>query len=751
LINQTISRYRVTGKLGEGGMGEVYRARDERLGREVALKVLPEAFAGNGDRLMRFAREAQVLASLNHPNIAAVFDLEEHEGKQLLVMELVEGETLAERLEGGPLPLDEAIHVALQIAEALRAAHRKGIVHRDLKPANIKITPDGLVKVLDFGLARRSQPGSGEADTQAATLRLEVLTRRGEILGTPAYMSPEQVLGEQADARSDIFSFGVVLYEILTGQRAFSGPTVPAVFRAVLNSKPRHPRLLRHEIPAELDSLLTKLLQKEREQRPPDVESVCSDLGRLSAQFSSRPASPSVTGRVGAAAWRARAWAGENTKKALVASALIALTALGTYVAFVYRRGAPLPASALAAAPAPTAISVDKSAGPYELFQQGQEYLKRYDKEERVNAAVDAFQTALSKDKDYAPAYAGLGLAYVTKFGFNRDKALLEQAVQNAKRGVELDGQMAVNRVSLGRAYVAKGDYDAAEGELKQALTLEPLNADAHRALADLQAAKGNPAEAEKLYRKAIELRPDDWALPYALGIFYFRSSRFTDAERELSESIKFAPDCHMNHRDLGAVYYMQGHFPEAAAEYQKSLQIKPAASTYTNLGTSLFYQGLYQQAVAPMEKAVELAANDHRLWANLGDAYRFTKGNEQKAAEAYTRAVQLARKELEGKPGDPDLLSRIALSLVKNGDRQQGLVEAEAAQKAELSAAVMARLVLVYELAGDRARALQFMEEALKKGHSMEEFGRDPDLLELRKDPKYHKLAVRLPDAPHN
>jgi serine/threonine-protein kinase len=195
----------------------------------------------------------------------------------------------------------------------------------------------------------------------------------------------------------------------------------------------------------------------------------------------------------------------------------------------------------------------------------------------------------------------------------------------------------------------------------------------------------------------------------------------------------------------------MQGRFPEASAEYQKSLQIRPSPTTYSNLGTCLFFQGLYQQSVAAMEKAVELGANNHQVWANLGDAYRFTKGNEQKAAEAYTRAVQLARKELEGKPGDPDLLSRIALSLVKNGEKQRGLAEAGAAQKAEMSAAVMARLVLVYELSGDRDRALRFMEEALRKGHSPEEFSRDPDLLELRKDPRYHKLAVRLPDAPHD
>jgi tetratricopeptide (TPR) repeat protein len=174
------------------------------------------------------------------------------------------------------------------------------------------------------------------------------------------------------------------------------------------------------------------------------------------------------------AAWRARAWAGGNRKQVLSATAHVALTALGAFGALSYLRPAPPAPSALAPTPAPAVVSVDKSAGPYELFQQGLEYLKRNDKEERVNAAVDAFQTALSKNPDYAPAYAGLGLAYAVKYTFNRDKTLLEQAVSNAKRGVELDGQMSVNRVSLGRAYVAKGDYDAAESELKQALTLEP-------------------------------------------------------------------------------------------------------------------------------------------------------------------------------------------------------------------------------------------------------------------------------------
>ena len=721
-------------------MGEVYRALDVRLNREVALKVLPEAFAGDGDRLARFAREAQVLASLNHPNIAAVYDLEEYEGKQVLVMELVEGETLADRLERGALPLAEALRLALQIARALHAAHRKGVVHRDLKPANIKVTPEGDVKVLDFGLAKQNRGGGGDNDTEAATLRQELLTRRGEIVGTPAYMSPEQALGEKADARSDVFSFGAVLYEMLTGQRAFPGPTLTAVFKAVLSSDPQPPRRLRPEVPEELDALVMKSLRKERDLRQSDMQAVCAEVERLSAQLGDRSQ--------GVSALRAREWAGVRGGKVWVAAALAVVAVLVALGALAYRRGDPPPAAALAAPPAP-AISVDKSAGPYELFQQGMEYIKRHDKEERLDAAVESFKTALSKDQDYALAYAGLGLAYVLKYGSNRDKMLLEQAVQNAKRAVELDGHVALNRVSLGRAYVEKGEYDAAEAELKQALTLDPLSADAHRASADLHRARRNPPEAEKFYRKAIELRPEDWDMHYALGTFYFHSSRFADAERALAESIRLAPDCHMSHRNLGAVYHMQGRFPEAAAEFQKSLQIKPGASTYTNLGTALFFQGLYQQSVAAMEKAVELGANNHQLWANLGDAYRYTKGNEQKAREAYTRAVQLARKELEGKPGDPDLLSRVALSLSKGGDRQQGLAEAGAVEKAEKSAAVLARLVLVYELAGDRERALQRMEEALTKGHSMAEFGRDPDLLELRKDARYHKLAVRFPDAP--
>src|SRR5512138_3218416 len=226
--------YEIHAAIGAGGMGEVYRARDTRLQRDVALKILPEAFAADPDRLARFEREAQMLAALNHPHIAAIHGIEEGPAEaghyvRALVLELVEGETLDQRIAQGAIPLDESLAIARQIADALEAAHEQGIVHRDLKPSNIKIRPDGTVKVLDFGLAKLAQasgPGpqaSVSAMTLSPTITTPAMTQVGMILGTAAYMSPEQAKGREADKRSDVWSFGCVLYEMLAGRRAFDG------------------------------------------------------------------------------------------------------------------------------------------------------------------------------------------------------------------------------------------------------------------------------------------------------------------------------------------------------------------------------------------------------------------------------------------------------------------------------------------------------------------------------------------------
>jgi serine/threonine protein kinase len=263
--------YEITGRIGAGGMGEVYRARDTKLQRDVAIKVLPEALAHDTERLARFEREARTLASLNHPNIAQIHGLEESDGIKALVMELVEGLTLADRVAQGPIPLDEALSIARQIAEALEAAHERGIIHRDLKPANIKLRPDGTVKVLDFGLAKAMEPAVESAGvSQSPTITTPALTQAGVILGTAAYMSPEQAKGKPAGKRSDVWAFGCVLYEMLAGNRAFGGEDVSDTLAAVLRGEPEWTALPPLVSPA-IVALIRGCLAKDPRQRIGDV------------------------------------------------------------------------------------------------------------------------------------------------------------------------------------------------------------------------------------------------------------------------------------------------------------------------------------------------------------------------------------------------------------------------------------------------------------------------------------------------
>jgi eukaryotic-like serine/threonine-protein kinase len=271
-----IGPYEVTGSLGAGGMGEVYRARDTKLDRGVALKILPPSFANDPDRLMRFEREAKTLAALNHPCIAQIYGLEQSGQASTLVMELVEGEDLAQRLARGPVPLDEALPIARQIAEALEAAHEAGIVHRDLKPANIKVRPDCTVKVLDFGLAKTSNRGSGIGEqgsggvASSPTITSPAATMHGTILGTAAYMSPEQAKGKPVDRRADIWAFGCVVYEMLTGQRAFEAEDVTDTIAAVVTKEPDWTRLPA-STPASVERLLRRCLQKQIANRLPHI------------------------------------------------------------------------------------------------------------------------------------------------------------------------------------------------------------------------------------------------------------------------------------------------------------------------------------------------------------------------------------------------------------------------------------------------------------------------------------------------
>ena len=336
-----IGPYEVTAPLGAGGMGEVYRAHDTKLGRDVALKILPATLASDPDRLMRFEREAKTLASLNHPHIAQIHGLEQTDATSTLVMELVEGDDLAQRIARGPVPLDEVLPIARQIAEALEAAHEQGIIHRDLKPANIKVRPDGTVKVLDFGLAKALEPtpasAAGVARENSPTITSLAMTQAGVILGTAAYMAPEQAKGRAVDKRADIWAFGCVLYEMLTGRKAFDGEDITDTIVAVMSRDPDWSRLAM--APAHLTRLIRRCLDKDARRRLRDIGDA-----RVELDEGARDVGPGLTVGARGAAWTMAPW--------VIAAALaIALAWVGmprpsqtdrsTYVAATLEVGSP--------------------------------------------------------------------------------------------------------------------------------------------------------------------------------------------------------------------------------------------------------------------------------------------------------------------------------------------------------------------------------------------------------------------------
>ncbi len=358
--------YEILSPLGAGGMGEVFRARDTRLGREVALKFLPEGFVDDPERHARFEREAKLLASLNHPHIATLYGLEHLDGQHALAMELVDGDGLDKRIERGAIPLEEAIPIALQVADALEAAHEKGIVHRDLKPANVKVRPDGTVKVLDFGLAKAWEEQAGDSDPAFSPTITGHHTRAGVILGTAAYMSPEQARGKAVDKRADIWAFGVVVYEMLTGRRAFEGEEITDVLASVLRQEIDW-SALPAEVPSRIRGLLERCLDRDPRRRLRDIGEarlVLAGGEPLSATGAAPASSTSAPSAAASPARSALPWV-------LVAVLAVALAAVGAVAVVRGRPAARRPVRSFLLPPDKTSFAFDGAIGGPELSPDG--------------------------------------------------------------------------------------------------------------------------------------------------------------------------------------------------------------------------------------------------------------------------------------------------------------------------------------------------------------------------------------------
>ena len=721
--DNVVGHYQILCKVGAGGMGVVFKAFDTQLQRTVALKFLtPDpSIATDRESLLREARAA---STLDHKNIASVHAVEEtNDGQLFIVMAYYEGQSLATRMNGGPLSPTEAVDIVRQIAEGLAHAHLHNLVHRYIKPSNVILTSEGEAKIVDFGLARFVSPA---APTQTLSLA-----------GTLCYMSPEQVSGMAVDARTDIWSLGVIAYQLLTNRLPFPDDNPASTVNAIL-----------HSPPAELDGMpreLQWIVQRALAKRLPDRYQSCAEMLRdLEAADTLANRSAVRPGKLEIRRFASLARASRAVKlharthgrrwMLIVASALLA----GTVAVSFRNRVLPVKNAQPEIPPA-----------AYESYLHGQEYLERYDKTGNLDAAIGMFEKTAKADPKFALAFAALGEAYWEKYALTEDPQWVQLASAACQRAAQLNDQLPAVYVTLGRIHSGTGLHDLAVQEFQRAQELDHHNPDALLGLAALYARMGRNQEAEDAYKRATAMRPEYWDGHYRLGGFYYKQHRFSEAATQFRRVIELLPDHASAHTSLGTTLLSLGKEDEAETEFRKALALAPDYVAASNLGVIYYDHKRFAEAAAMIERALQLNDKDYRLWNNLAVTYEWL-GQQDKARQAFQQERSRLERIVPLRPYDADVQANLGVMYSQLHLRDKALAHLEAALAISPDEAeILGKAGEGYENLGERKQGLEYFQKALRKGWVLEDLESNPDLRSLLSDPNARRaLQQALPST---
>lgn len=713
MVEQSIEEFDVREALGSGSQGDVYSAYDRLLGRRVALKVFKPTDQDT-DR-SRALREARSLARLQHPNIVTLFGITRQGGSHVLIMEYSEGTPLSQKIAQAPLPIEDIEGILRQIASALQYAAERGLVHGDIKPSNIIVSADGTAKLLDFGLATMT-----EKDRAFATLEPGE-TGKSAFEGTIAYTAPEKVMGHSSSVQSDIFSLGAVLYEMITGTPAFRGPHQMATLHNILNEHPAPLITHRAGIGRWCQPLVDAMLEKDPKRRLATMLQVLNLL----------PVSTPTTSSAVVLARPKSLWSMTPRAGAIRQFCAVGVLLLGT-LALTGSSGIGI--GQHYAAP----VSVE--------LNHGIERLLNFHEDGAIADAQDIFGRIVENNPVHPAGNAGLALALIRQYTSQEaDPATLRRATALAEQSLTSDPQLALANIAAAWAAEFNENFGRAGHLYDVADGLDPGNAFVLEGRARIFSNQQKFEQAELILRKALVLHPKSRVFFDELGTILSAQGKHVEAERVLRKGLELYPDNVRGYASLSHVLYMQERSREAIQVAQLGLQIRPDASLYNNLGTYLFFNGLYEQAALAFERTVELDGNSHQFiyWANLADAYRWLPGKQEESKSAYRQALRLLMLRQAARPGHSGINTRIAIYAAKAADLKLAQFSLNRLDEGKLTApGDLYRIAVLHEILGNRRKALDALVRAVDAGYSKTEIANDPEFINLRQDRAYQNIV---------